>query len=191
LKKILLTAILASALIIVVSLALYLALFTQPEKLAAAAKFTLMSTAFKDHERIPEKYTCEGLDVSPPLRWEGYPAETVSFVLIVEDPDAPGGTFTHWIVYNIPSDVNELEEGASTMGKLPPGALQGRNDFGKIGYGGPCPPPGKAHRYVFKLYALDSMLDLGAGADRSDVLKAIRGHVLAEASLTGLYSRMP
>ncbi|MCD6341785.1 MAG: YbhB/YbcL family Raf kinase inhibitor-like protein [Thaumarchaeota archaeon] len=150
-----------------------------------------MSTAFEDLERIPEKYTCEGLDVSPPLRWKGYPAETVSFVLIVEDPDAPGGTFTHWIVYNIPSDVNELEEGASTMGKLPPGALQGRNDFGKIGYGGPCPPPGKAHRYVFKLYALDSMLDLGAGADRSDILKAIRGHVLAEASLTGLYSRMP
>ena len=181
---VLIAVILASSL-----LALYLGFVQKPEEKTAARAFKLASPAFRDGGEIPRKYTCEGLDISPPLSWSGHPPETRSFALIVEDPDAPGGVFTHWIAYNIPADVSELEEGLEKAEKLPSGIMQGVNDFGEIGYGGPCPPPGKPHRYVFKLYALDAVLDLEPGASKDEVLKAISGHVLAKATLTGLYSR--
>ena len=170
-------------------LAIYLGVIQKPKEVPSIKVFRLTSPAFRNGEVIPKRYTCEGLDISPPLNWSGYPSETKSFVLIVEDPDAPGGVFTHWIAYNIPADVNELKEGLEKVEKLPSGIMQGVNDFGRIGYGGPCPPPGKPHRYVFKLYALDVVLDLKPGASKDEVLKAMSGHILAEATLTGLYSR--
>lgn len=187
-RKIWLTIVSAVIIIALAASAIYLTTLQQPEEIVAK-KFSLTSPAFGDHERIPDKYTCDGADLSPPLHWEGHPKETVSFVLIVDDPDAPAGTFTHWVIYNIPGDVNKLEEGVPQVEKLPFGALQGVNDFNQIGYGGPCPPSGKPHRYVFKMYALDTVLDLGPGASKDEVLKAMSEHILAEATLTGIYSR--
>lgn len=149
----------------------------------------LSSPAFGAREEIPEKYTCDGLDVSPPLSWSGYPAETKSFVIIMEDPDAPGGAFTHWIIYNIPVEVVELPEGVPAEDRLESGALQGINDFGRVGYGGPCPPPGETHRYFFRIYALDTVLELPPGATREEVLAALEGHIVGEGGLTGLYGR--
>jgi len=149
--------------------------------------FTLRSV-FSNNETIPKKYTCDGDDISPPLNWEGKPEGTVSYVLIVDDPDAPAGTFTHWILYNIPGDLNSLPEGVP-QGKEVEYGYQGRNDFGSYGYGGPCPPRGKPHRYFFKLYALDTKLDLPPGAKKGDVERAMKGHVIGEAQLIGLYGR--
>lgn len=184
------------AVILVAAISVAVVYFTRPEisekiitSTASIRRFILESPAFGDGERIPEKYTCDGLDISPPLRWRDYPLETRSFILIMEDPDAPGGTFTHWIIYNMPADANGLEEGVKPLEEFPGGIMQGVNDFGRIGYGGPCPPPGKPHRYIFKLYALDTRLELGPAASLEDVLKLMSGHVLAEATLTGIYSR--
>ncbi len=144
----------------------------------------LTSTAFRDGEAIPKKYTGDGQDASPPLQWRDPPAGTGSLALICEDPDAPRGTFTHWVAFNLPAESHELSEAA-----LPKGTAQGTNDFGKVGYGGPAPPKGKPHRYVFKLYALDGPLDLRAGATKAQLLGAIKGHVLAEGQLVGTYAR--
>ncbi len=147
------------------------------------------SPAFREGDRIPTKYTCEGQDISPLLAWSETPAGTQSFALIVDDPDAPGGVFTHWVLFNIPSDSRELPEAVPAQSQLPSGALQGKNDFGKIGYGGPCPPPGHPHRYQFTLYALDQLLDLKAGASKKQVLEAMQGHILAQGQLTGTFQR--
>ena len=149
---------------------------------------TLTSEAFGDGERIPSKYTCDGENVSPPTVWSGAPNETRSYALIMDDIDAPAGRFTHWVIFNIPVTANRLEENVPAVETLPNGAKQGRNGFGKIGYGGPCPPSG-THRYVFHLYALDTLLNLQPGATKQDVLNAMKGHTLAEAELTGLYGR--
>lgn len=171
------------------ALALYLApMITYSEK-TTAVSFKLGSETFSDGGVIPAKYTCDGLDVSPPLHWSDYPLTTESFVLIVEDIDAPGGIFTHWLLYNLPANINRLEEVVEKVDELPSGALQGVNDFGRVGYGGPCPPPGKPHRYVFKMYALDEVLDLKPRMSRQELLNSIKGHVIAEARLTGIYSR--
>ncbi|HOK26531.1 MAG TPA: YbhB/YbcL family Raf kinase inhibitor-like protein [Bacteroidales bacterium] len=148
----------------------------------------IKSPAFKEGELIPSRHTCDGHDVSPPLEWSGAPAETRSFALISDDPDAPVGTWVHWVIFNIPANVNKLEENIPKKEVLSNGARQGRNDFGRIGYGGPC-PPGGTHRYYFKLYALDRELDLKAGSTKRDLLKAMEGHVLAEAHLMGRYRR--
>ncbi len=153
------------------------------------AEFVLTSSAFQDGERIPDRYTCKGEDLSPPLSWRGAPAGTKSFALIVEDPDAPGGTFVHWVIYNLPAALTELSEGVPASEQLEDGALQGINDFRTIGYRGPCPPPGKPHRYFFILRALDRELELKAGATKAELEKEIEGHVLAEAKLIGTYSR--
>ncbi|MEM1983736.1 MAG: YbhB/YbcL family Raf kinase inhibitor-like protein [Candidatus Korarchaeum sp.] len=150
-------------------------------------QFSLKSV-FENNGTIPRRYTCDGEDLSPPLSWQGGPKGAVSYVLIVDDPDAPVGVFTHWILYNIPASLNSLPEGVP-KGKETSYGLQGRNDFGDYGYGGPCPPRGKPHRYFFKLYALDTMLELAPGARKSDVEKAMRGHVIGEAQLVGLYGR--
>lgn len=152
--------------------------------------FILTSSAFKDGATIPGKHTCDGVDVSPPLAWSGTPAGTRSVALIADDPDAPGGTWVHWVLYNLPAEVSELPENIAKVESLDlGGARQGRNDFRRPGYGGPCPPPGPAHRYFFKLYALDTRLELKAGAQKKDVEAAMEGHVLGSAQLMGTYAR--
>ncbi|MBC1236630.1 YbhB/YbcL family Raf kinase inhibitor-like protein [Nostoc sp. 2RC] len=148
----------------------------------------LESSAFKSNELIPAKYTCDGKDISPPLLWDEIPIGTQTIALIVDDPDAPGRIFVHWLVYNIPNTTHQLTEHTPTVKTLPNGAVQGKNDFGKFGYGGPCPPSG-IHRYFFKLYALDKSLDLATGATKNQILAAMEGHILASAELIGRYQR--
>ncbi|MER3473797.1 MAG: YbhB/YbcL family Raf kinase inhibitor-like protein [Armatimonadota bacterium] len=148
----------------------------------------LTSTAFTEGGTIPRKYTCDGADVSPPLAWDNVPEGTKSFALICDDPDAPMGTWVHWVLFNLPADTRSLPEAVPPDKELPSGARQGTNDFRKIGYGGPCPPRG-THRYYFKLYALDTLLDLPAGSSKAQLLKAMDGHVLAEGQLMGRYGR--
>jgi Raf kinase inhibitor-like YbhB/YbcL family protein len=154
-----------------------------------AMSFQLASAAFSANEMIPKKFTCDGPDVSPQLSWNGAPAAAKTFALIMDDPDAPAGTWVHWVLYNLPANIKELPEGVEKEEKLSNGALQGRNDFRKTGYGGPCPPAGKPHRYFFKLYALDNNLDLKAGASKADLEQAIRNHTLGQAELVGRFGR--
>lgn len=145
----------------------------------------ITSPAFGNGDEIPRKHACDGDDVPPMLEWTDVPDGVRSFALIVEDPDAPAGTFAHWIVYDLPPDTTQLPEAAV----LPAGAQLGRNHFGKDAYNGPCPPPGKPHRYYFRLYALDDTLGLEKGVSTADVRRAMQGHVLAEAEMMGTYQR--
>ena len=149
----------------------------------------LKSAAFAAGGTIPKKFTCDGPDVSPGLSWSDAPERTQSFALIMDDPDAPVGTWVHWVLYDLPAATHELPESVPKDGQLASGARQGVNDFRKLGYGGPCPPSGPAHRYFFKLYALDTKLNLKAGASKADLEKAMKGHVLAQAELMGRYGR--
>jgi len=144
--------------------------------------------AFKEEGMIPGKYTCDEDDVSPPLAWDSIPEGTKMLALICDDPDAPMGTWVHWVLFNLPGDISDLPENIPPERELESGAKQGTNDFGRIGYGGPC-PPGGTHRYYFKLYALDAELDLEAGAKKPQLLEAMEGHILAEGQLMGKYSR--
>ena len=148
----------------------------------------LRSSAFSEGDRIPSKYTCDGKDTSPPLSWTGIPAGGKSLALTCDDPDAPRGLWVHWVAFDLPPSAAGLPEGVPATSEISGGGRQGKNDFGKIGYGGPCPPSG-THRYVFTLYALDSTLGLPAGATRQDLLAAMRNRALGEATLTGTYSR--
>jgi len=148
----------------------------------------ITSSAFNEGELIPKKYTCDNANVSPPLEWSGVPQNANSLALICDDPDAPMGTWVHWVIYNIPANINKLPENVPTDKVLKNGTLQGANDFLKIGYGGPCPPSG-THRYFFKIYALDSVPDLKPGATKNKLLKAMNGHVIAEGQLMGKYKR--
>ncbi len=148
----------------------------------------ISSAAFSDGGSIPFKYTCDGENVSPPLSWEKIPEQTRSLALIVHDPDAPSGDWVHWVLYHLPPSVSELAEHVPAQDTLPNGAMQGRNDFKKIGYGGPCPPSG-THRYYFRLYALDSTLSLHDGATREELEKAMQGHILAAVPLMGTYQK--
>jgi Raf kinase inhibitor-like YbhB/YbcL family protein len=146
--------------------------------------FKLSSPAFNNKERIPSKYTCSGSDLSPTLEWADTPQSTKFFALIMDDPDAPNGTWDHWVIYNIPSNITKLPEGKiDTVIKL------ANNSWGKKSYNGPCPPPGKEHRYFFKLYALDDFIELAPDANKHDLLEAINGHILAQTELIGIYSR--
>ena len=154
-----------------------------------AMAFTLSSQAFRSGAEIPRQHTCDGADQSPPLSWTGVPSGTQRFALIVDDPDAPVGTWVHWVVYDVPSDATQLPQGVPKSETLSNGAQQGTNDFRKVGYGGPCPPPGKPHRYFFKLYALDAPTGLNPRATKADVLRAVEGHVLGQAELMGTYKR--
>lgn len=149
---------------------------------------TVRSSVFDNEGMIPSKYTCDGADISPPLEWTGVPDDAESLVLISDDPDAPGKTWVHWVLFNLPPEVSSLEEHMPKDKELGNGAIQGVTDFGRNGYGGPC-PPGGTHRYFFKLYALDTTLDLGPSAKKSDVVDAMEGHVLAEGQLMGKYAR--
>ena len=146
------------------------------------------SSAFKEGELIPSQYTCDGSNISPPLKWSNPPKGTVSLVLISDDTDAPAGTWVHWVVYNIPPSVKGFPQNVPTAKILENGAIQGTTDFGKIGYGGPCPPSG-THRYYFKLYALDTMLNFDPGATKKQVVDAMKNHVLAKGQLIGRYKR--
>lgn len=149
----------------------------------------LLSPAFEDNQRIPALFTGDGDDISPPLRWHGVPPETESLALIMEDPDAPGRLFTHWLLYNLSGTMRGVDREVPQGAHFGSHALQGVNDFGEIGYGGPAPPGGEEHRYVFRLFALDTHLRLDPGAHRDALLRAMEGHILAEAVLTGLYER--
>jgi Raf kinase inhibitor-like YbhB/YbcL family protein len=142
----------------------------------------ITSSAFHEGANIPSKFTCDGSDTSPPLQIAGVPSGAKSLVLIADDPDAPGGLFTHWLIWNIPPQTNLIAEGSAPQG------VQGANDFGKSGYRGPCPPSG-THRYSFKIFALDRELELGSGAKRSQVDAAMKGHVIAQGELVGRYAR--
>jgi Raf kinase inhibitor-like YbhB/YbcL family protein len=149
---------------------------------AGGARMKITSSAFQEGGNIPSRFTCDGSDTSPPLQITGIPSEAKSLVLIADDPDAPSGLFTHWLVWNIPPQTDSIAEGSAPKG------VQGNNDFGKSGYRGPCPPPG-THRYSFKIFALDRELDLHAGAKRSQVDAAMKGHAIAQGELVGRYAR--
>jgi len=148
----------------------------------------LSSLAFNDGDMIPDKYTCDGADVSPPLEWGLVPEGTKSIALICDDPDAPVGTWVHWVYYDIPADTKGLPENIAPQENPDNGGKQGTNDFRRIGYGGPC-PPGGTHRYYFKIYALDTILNLPAGADKKQLLKAMEGHIIGQAQIMGKYKR--
>ena len=149
----------------------------------------LISDVFDDGDIIPSKHTCDDKNISPPLRWDLLPEHTLSFAILCEDPDAPMGTWTHWIIFNIPPNVMELSAGIKNEEKLPNGIEQGINDFGYAGYGGPCPPEGGEHRYFFRIYALDTTLNIGPGAKRNEFLRALNENVLDEGQLMGIYGR--
>mgnify|MGYP006267846505 CR=1 FL=1 len=139
-------------------------------------------------DEVPTRYTCDGENVSPPLKWTDPPNGTRTFALIVEDPDAPSSVFTHWLVYDIPAERQELPEGVDGHPELPDGGTQGQNDFGETGFGGPCPPTGM-HRYVFRLFALDQTLEMAPGAKKADLLQLMEGHILETAEVIGTYAR--
>jgi len=143
----------------------------------------ITTPAFSEGGVIPKPYTCDGVNHSPQLDWTGIPQGTLSLALIADDPDAPAGTWVHWVLYDLPPDLTGLAEATRGTG------IQGKNDFRNLGYGGPCPPKGSTHRYYFKLYALDTLLKLQEGASKADVEKAMRGHILAQGQLMGKYSR--
>ena len=150
--------------------------------------FELTSTAFGPEESIPSVFTCDGRDVSPPLQWTDPPQGTQSFALISDDPDAPMGTWVHWVLFNLPAEVRALPEAVAPDAELADGSRHGTSSFRRLGYGGPCPPSG-THRYFFKLYALDTVLDLPSGANKKQLLEAMEGHILAQVELMGRYAR--
>jgi Raf kinase inhibitor-like YbhB/YbcL family protein len=148
----------------------------------------LQCPALLENNEVPTRYTCDGDNISPPLTWSDPPNGTRTFALIVEDPDAPDTVFTHWLVYDMPVERQQLPEGVDGHPELPGGGTQGQNDFGKTGFGGPCPPQGM-HRYVFRLFALDQTLEMAPGASKADLLNLMAGHVLETAEITSVYTR--
>lgn len=166
-----------------VALAMPVIGLTQPQSAAPRTSLTITSSAFSEGGKIPKKYTCDDSNVSPPLRIGNVPQNARSVALIVDDPDAPGRTWTHWLVWNIDPRANDIREKS-----VPPNAVQGTSDFGSANYGGPCPPSG-THRYYFKAYALDTTLSLSSSTKKAALEKAMAGHIVAEGSLMGTYSR--
>jgi hypothetical protein len=148
----------------------------------------IKSSAFREGATIPAKHTCDDLDISPPIEWSKGPKGTITYAIICDDPDAPGGTWVHWVIYNIPSSIQQLPENVPKMETLMNGARQGKTDFGSIGYGGPCPPSG-THRYYFKIYSLDFILDYKSVITKKELLRAIEKHILEEGQLMGRYKR--
>jgi len=166
-----------------------LMLFAGIAFLQAAKTMTLSSNAFEDGGTIPRAYTCEGKDISPPLDWTDVPKAAQSLALVCDDPDAPGGSWVHWAAYDLSPVMTGLSENQPKTKIMTGGARQGKNDFGKLGWNGPCPPPGPLHHYVFALFALDTMSSFEPGLTKAQLLAAIKGHILAEARLTGTYQR--
>ena len=154
-----------------------------------ASKIELKTTSFEPGGFIPKRFTCEAADVSPALSWSDPPAGTQSFAIIEDDPDAPSGTFVHWLVYDLPATYRRLPEALSGNDQMAGGGREGTNDFSKIGYSGPCPPPGRPHRYFIRLYALDGKLNLRPAATRKELDSAMQGHILAQAELMGRFRR--
>ncbi len=154
-----------------------------------ACALELSSRDIVEGEPVPDRFTCMGENVSPRLEWRNVPPQTQDFVLICDDPDAPTGTWVHWVLYNIPAAVRDLDQGVPAAEVLDDGSRQGVNDFQRFGYGGPCPPPGKPHRYIFTLYALDAPLPLGGRVRKERVVAAMQTHVLGKATVTGTYKR--
>lgn len=173
---------------LILSLA-FLTVCLAPTPLWAEVSLEVTSPAFKHEKFIPQKYTCQGKDSSPKISWKGAPKNTLTFTVIMEDPDAQHGTWDHWVLYNLPPVIHSLPEGLPRREKLANGERQGLNSFQKFGYHGPCPPEGKSHRYYFKVYALDAALPLQGKVSKADVLKAMEGHILAEGELMGYYER--
>jgi len=161
----------------------------EPKEEGAIVALELKSTAFEDSGNIPKKYTCDGEDLSPALSWSGVPEDAKSLALICDDPDAPMGTWVHWVIYGIPPGTDSLPEAVPAEKEVLEGAKQGVTDFRRIGYGGPCPPKGAPHRYFFKLYVLDTELALEAGITKKRLLSAMEGHILAQGQLMGKYKR--
>ena len=155
----------------------------------SAMSFSISTPSFSNGGEIPKKFTCDGVDVSPQLSWTEPPAGTKSLALLVDDPDAPVGNWNHWIMWNLPAATRGLPDGVKKETPLPDGSEQGKNDFHKAGYNGPCPPPGKPHRYYFKIFALDTKIDLKPAASKRELESAMKGHVLAQAELMGRYGR--
>lgn len=155
----------------------------------SGANMKIESSAFSDRSPIPKQHTCQGGDSSPELKWSAPPENTKSLALIVDDPDAPAGIWVHWVVWGIPATLRGLPIGLAKNDSLPDGTKQGMNDFKRVGYGGPCPPPGKAHRYFFKLYALDMVPKLSGRVTKGELERAMQGHVLEQAELVGTYQR--
>lgn len=158
------------------------------EQETAATPFELTSAAFAPGEAVPVRYTCDGDDISPPLEWQDPPENTKSFALIADDPDAPAGTWVHWVLFNLPAETRSLPEAVPADTELADGGQHGKNSWKRLGYGGPC-PPGGTHRYFFKLYALDTVLDLDAGASKEQLLQAMEGHILVQTEVMGTYTR--
>jgi Raf kinase inhibitor-like YbhB/YbcL family protein len=179
------------ALAIVPLLILVMLMFAGPERVPGqqASKIELTTTSFEPGGFIPKRFTCEAADVSPALAWSDPPAGTQSFAIIEDDPDAPSGTFVHWLVYDLPAAYRRLPEALSGNDQMAGGGRQGTNDFSRIGYSGPCPPPGKPHRYFIRLYALDGKLNLRPAATRKELDSAMQGHILAQAELMGRFKR--
>jgi hypothetical protein len=161
----------------------------QPKGGQSSMAFILTSPVFAAGAVIPNPYTCQGADMSPALTWSGQPIQATSLALVMDDPDAPAGTWVHWVMWNIPATIHLLPENVNKQERLATGAMQGRNDFGKVGYNGPCPPPGHTHRYFFRLYALDVKLTLPPGTKRKELDAAMQGHILAHAEYTGTFQR--
>jgi hypothetical protein len=165
-------------------------IFSQTKSHNKKMEIKLYSSAFKEGNFIPASFSCEGANVSPQLHWRDAPKDVKSFTIIVDDPDAPGGDFVHWVIYNIPGNLNELHEDVTPSRNIPDEVMFGTNGFGKISYGGPCPPAGKPHRYFFKIYALDTVLHhLETGATKQQLLSAMNSHIIAEGHLMGKYQR--
>jgi Raf kinase inhibitor-like YbhB/YbcL family protein len=160
-----------------------------PTCLFAQSQLTLTSPVIAPGATIPAEFACTGANRSPELAWSGAPKSTVTFALTVDDPDAPGGTFFHWVAYNIPVSRTSLPVGVPQSGEIPDGGKQGMNSFGHLGYNGPCPPPGKTHHYRFHLYALDSEVNVGDQADAPAIQSAIKGHVAGDTELVGTFQR--
>jgi len=177
-----------SSLVIAMLLLSSLTLYDLEARGEGPEKITITSAAFEEEGILPKKYTCDGADISPPLTWDNLPEATKSLSLISDDPDAPAGTWVHWVMYNLSPSIRELPENIPPEKRLENGAQQGTNDFRTIGYGGPCPPNG-THRYFFKLYALDTVLDRNPGMTKAELLKAMEGHILASGHLMGKYTR--
>ena len=154
-----------------------------------ASKMELKTSSFEPSGFIPKRFTCEGENVAPEVEWRNPPAGTQSYAIIEDDPDAPSGTFVHWVVYNVPAKYTRISEGMLKNDAMTPGIRQGTNDFSSIGYSGPCPPPGKAHRYFIRLYALDTTTSLHPAATREELDAAMQGHILARAELMGRFKR--
>jgi Raf kinase inhibitor-like YbhB/YbcL family protein len=159
------------------------------DQMVQKTMLAVSSTAFEEGGRIPVKYTGDGDDLSPALNWPEAPEGISEFAVICDDPDAPGGTFTHWVIYGVPGKSNGLQEGILPLQELDDQSMQGKNSFGTIGYKGPAPPKGKPHRYQFHVYGLDVRMDLPTGISKQELLKAMKGHIVAEGELTGIYSR--